>query len=45
MNSTALLFLNDFGVYVCAVMKTYITASDDALFLVIEHKQLKELGV
>ena len=24
MNSTALLFLNDFGIYVCAVMKNFI---------------------
>jgi hypothetical protein len=40
MNATALLFLNEFDGYVCAVMKQFLTAKDDPMFLVIKHVQV-----
>ena len=45
MNATALLFLNDLSSYVCSVMKTYIQAKDEPLFLVMKVTEMKTEGI
>jgi len=45
MNATALLFLNDLSYYTCSVMKTYISAHDEPLFLVMKVVEIKGEGI
>lgn len=45
MNSTALLFLNDLDDYVCGIVKIYIRAREEPLFLVMTITQLKGDGI
>jgi hypothetical protein len=45
MNATALLFLNDISSYVCGVMKSFIEAKDEPLFLVVKQTEIKAEGI
>jgi len=40
-----LLFLNDLSYYTCSVMKTYISAHDEPLFLVMKVVEIKGEGI